>query len=77
MHACGHDLHTAILMGVAEVLASMRQDLPGTVTFIFQPAEEGAPEGEEGGAGLMIREGAFSDLTRFLKKSTISMKRYH
>jgi len=51
MHACGHDLHTAIMMGVAEVLAGMRKDLPGTVTFIFQPAEEGAPEGEEGGAG--------------------------
>ena len=61
MHACGHDLHIAILMGVAEVLAGMRKDLPGTVTFIFQPAEEGAPEGEEGGAGLMIREGALEN----------------
>ena len=47
MHACGHDGHTAILMGVAEVLAGMKKDLKGTVKFIFQPAEEGAPEGEE------------------------------
>ena len=58
MHACGHDNHVAILMGVAEVLAGVRPDLPGTVRFIFQPAEEGAPQGEEGGAGLMIKEGA-------------------
>ena len=58
MHACGHDNHVAILMGVAEVLASMRDELPGSVKFIFQPAEEGAPAGEEGGADLMIREGA-------------------
>lgn len=61
MHACGHDNHVAILMGVAEVLAGMREQIPGTVLFLFQPAEEGPPEGEEGGAGLMIREGAFSD----------------
>ncbi len=61
MHACGHDTHTAMLMGTAEVLASLRDRLPGTVLFLFQPAEEGAPEGEEGGAGLMIREGAFAD----------------
>ena len=61
MHACGHDNHVAILMGVAEVLAGMKQDLPGTVKFIFQPAEEGAPLGEEGGAGLMIKEGALGD----------------
>jgi amidohydrolase len=59
MHACGHDNHVAILMGVAEVLAGMGDNLPGTVKFIFQPAEEGAPEGEEGGAELMLREGAF------------------
>ena len=57
MHACGHDNHVAILMGAAEVLAGMRDQLPGTVKFIFQPAEEGAPAGEEGGAGMMIREG--------------------
>lgn len=61
MHACGHDNHTAILMGAATVLAGMRDDLPGTVVFVFQPAEEGAPEGEEGGAALMLREGAFAD----------------
>ena len=61
MHACGHDLHTSILMGVAEVLAGMKQQLPGTVRFIFQPAEEGAPAGEEGGAGLMIQEGALAN----------------
>jgi amidohydrolase len=57
MHACGHDTHVAILMGVAEVLAGMKDDIPGTVKFIFQPAEEGAPEGEEGGASLMVEEG--------------------
>ena len=60
MHACGHDAHTAILMGVAEVLAGMRDELPGTVKFVFQPAEEGAPDGEEGGAELMVREGVLS-----------------
>ena len=49
MHACGHDAHIAILMGVAEVLSGLREQIPGTVKFIFQPAEEGAPEGEEGG----------------------------
>lgn len=57
MHACGHDSHMAILMGVAEVLAGMRDKLQGTVKFVFQPAEEGAPAGEEGGARLMIKEG--------------------
>jgi amidohydrolase len=61
MHACGHDAHTAMLMGVAEVLAGMRSELPGTVKFIFQPAEEGAPAGERGGAQLMIDEGALDD----------------
>ncbi|HIN90001.1 MAG TPA: amidohydrolase, partial [Porticoccaceae bacterium] len=60
MHACGHDNHVAILMGVAEVLARVRDDIPGTVKFIFQPAEEGAPAGEEGGAKLMIDEGVLS-----------------
>jgi hypothetical protein len=59
MHACGHDAHVAILMGVAELLASMRAELPGSVLFIFQPAEEGPPEGEEGGAELMLKEGLF------------------
>ena len=57
MHACGHDAHMAILMSVAEVLAGMKNDLRGTVKFIFQPAEEGPPSGEEGGAELMIKEG--------------------
>ncbi|HLZ19466.1 MAG TPA: amidohydrolase, partial [Smithellaceae bacterium] len=61
MHACGHDSHTAVLMGTAEVLSKMKDKIPGTVKFIFQPAEEGAPEGEEGGAPLMIKEGALEN----------------
>src|SRR5205085_238270 len=61
MHACGHDAHVAILMGVAQVLAGMKDQLSGTVKFIFQPAEEGAPSGEEGGAELMVKEGAFEN----------------
>ena len=61
MHACGHDNHVAILMGVAEVLAAVRQDLAGSVKFIFQPAEEGAPAGERGGAEVMIEEGALEN----------------
>lgn len=63
MHACGHDSHTAILMGVAEQLSSIKDQLQGTVLFIFQPAEEGAPPGEEGGAKLMLKEGLFDDPT--------------
>ncbi|HWN69973.1 MAG TPA: amidohydrolase [Haliangium sp.] len=58
MHACGHDAHTAMLMGAAEVLAGMRAQLPGTVVFLFQPAEEQPPPGEEGGADVMVAEGA-------------------
>jgi len=61
MHACGHDTHVAILMGVATVLAEMRDEIPGTVKFMFQPAEEGAPEGEDGGAELMVREGVLAE----------------
>jgi amidohydrolase len=59
MHACGHDSHTAVLMGVAELLVQMKNELRGDVLFVFQPAEEGAPPGEEGGASLMLREGIF------------------
>lgn len=59
MHACGHDAHTAILMGAAEVLAEMKDELSGTVKVIFQPAEEGPPPGETGGAQRMLAEGAF------------------
>ncbi|NKI25162.1 amidohydrolase [Arenibacter sp. 6A1] len=61
MHACGHDTHTAILMGVAEILSKNRDKIKGTVKFIFQPAEEGPPPGEEGGALLMIKEGALKN----------------
>ena len=61
MHACGHDSHIAIMMTVAEILAGMKNDLNGTVKFIFQPAEEGPPEGEEGGAALMIKEGVLEN----------------
>ncbi|MEE8523703.1 MAG: amidohydrolase [Thermoanaerobaculia bacterium] len=60
-HACGHDVHTSVQLGVASVLASLQGELPGTVVFIFQPAEEGPPPGEEGGADLMLAEGAFDD----------------
>ena len=61
MHACGHDTHVAILMSVAEILAGMKNELKGTVKLIFQPAEEGPPEGEEGGAPLMIKDGALNN----------------
>ncbi len=61
MHACGHDGHVAILMGVAEILSGMKKDLRGTVKFIFQPAEEGTPIGEEGGAKLMVKEGVLNN----------------
>ncbi|HVF43769.1 MAG TPA: amidohydrolase [Pyrinomonadaceae bacterium] len=60
-HACGHDVHTTVELGVAEVLSGMKGDVRGTVKFIFQPAEEGAPAGEEGGAKLMIKEGALEN----------------
>ncbi len=61
MHACGHDTHTAILLGVAKVLYKIKDQIPGTVKFIFQPAEEGAPAGEEGGAELMVKEGVLKN----------------
>ena len=61
MHACGHDTHTSILMGTAEVLSSMKKDIAGTVKFFFQPAEEGSPGTEEGGAPLMIKEGVMEN----------------
>lgn len=59
MHACGHDTHVAMLMGTAEVLAAVKNELRGNIMFVFQPAEEGAPEGEEGGAELMLKQGIF------------------
>tara|TARA_B100000575_G_C23142954_1_gene665731 strand:+ start:2368 stop:3699 length:1332 start_codon:yes stop_codon:yes gene_type:complete len=61
MHACGHDTHVAILMGVAQILTELKNELNGTVKFIFQPAEEGAPTGEEGGAELMVKEGVLKN----------------
>ena len=61
-HACGHDVHTAVQMGVASVLAPMKDRIPGTILFVFQPAEEGPPPGEQGGAELMLKEGVFNEL---------------
>lgn len=61
MHACGHDTHIAIMMGVAEVFSEMKEDLPGTIKFIFQPAEEGVPAGERGGAKMMVEEGVLKN----------------
>ena len=60
MHACGHDTHIGILLGVAKILLDMKDEIPGKVKFIFQPAEEGAPDGEEGGAKLMVKEGVLN-----------------
>jgi amidohydrolase len=61
MHACGHDTHTAILLGTAKILFELKDQIPGTIKFIFQPAEEGAPSGEEGGAELMVKEGVLKN----------------
>lgn len=61
MHACGHDTHVAMLMTVAEILAGMKSELQGTIKFVFQPAEEGPPAGEEGGAALMVKEGVMEN----------------
>lgn len=63
MHACGHDAHVAILMGVAEILSQRRESIPGTIKFFFQPAEEGPPAGEQGGAELMVKEGVMREPT--------------
>ena len=61
MHACGHDMHTAILLAAAKILYEIKDEIPGQVKFIFQPAEEGAPPGEEGGAELMVKEGVLKN----------------
>ncbi len=61
MHACGHDIHTAVQLGVASVLSSLRDNIPGTIKFVFQPAEEGPPPGEDGGARVMVAEGALEN----------------
>lgn len=64
MHACGHDAHTAILMGAAEVLSQMRSEIAGTVMFVFQPAEEAALPGERSGAELMLEQGLFDEIAK-------------
>jgi len=84
MHACGHDSHTAMLMGAATVLSKMKNDVPGTIVFLFQPAEEGAPAGEEAGAPLMVKEGALNNpkveavfglhIMSFIEAGTIAYK---
>ena len=84
MHACGHDSHTAMLMGAATILSKMKKDVQGTVVFLFQPAEEGAPEGEEAGAPLMVKEGALDNpkveavfglhIMSFIEAGTIAYK---
>lgn len=61
MHACGHDTHTAILMGAAELLSQHKDQIHGTIKFVFQPAEEGPPPGEVGGASLMVKEGVLKN----------------
>src|SRR5260221_2011670 len=60
-HACGHDIHVSVQLGVASILTSMKDQIPGTIQFIFQPAEEGAPPGEQGGAELMLKEGLWKE----------------
>ena len=72
MHACGHDVHTAVQLGVASILKSLQDDLPGTVVFLFQPAEEGPPPDEEGGASLMLQEGAFAEPRPEARPATMS-----